>query len=370
MAVLVPSLGRYGWFSFSAVAHFAILLALLLYAPPPMPEMPIFPIDLISVDSPPPPPDSDMLHFKQATHPRVRESIAVPKEILALAPPPVDAVLEAQAVGGGITLDVAASNSLSGFALGGYGGGFTGTGVGAGNGTAAAGTFTEYVGGLRQAGLDVVFVIDSTGSMGWLLTDVKDRVRDLAEWIRTLVPVTRFGVVVYRDDDDPEYLTQIQPLTLNIGRVRSFLDDVDAHGRGDIPEAVEAGMRTAIEDAHWNNSSRRVIIVLGDAPPHAEDLDEAVQLAQSFSSRGGTVTLVDTSFDANPTLAARRLKVRVDELQTLGQGGIMPEFERIARAGGGDASNLEGERHVARQLALLIFGERWADEVRPLLGNL
>ena len=215
-----------------------------------------------------------------------------------------------------------------------------------------------------------MFVIDSTGSMGWLLSEVKDRVRDLAEWIRSLVPVTRFGVVVYRDQDDPEYVTHLQPLTLNIGRIRRFLEDVDAHGRGDLPEAVEEGIRKAMDDAGWNSSSRRVIIVIGDAPPHPENLPTAVKLAQSFSSKGGTVTLVDTSFDANPTLAARRLKVRVDELQTLGKGGIMPEFERIARAGGGDASSLEGERHVARQLALLIFGERFADEVRPLLGNL
>lgn len=370
MAVLAPPFGRYGWLSFSALAHIALLVGMVLYAPPPMPVFPIFPIELVAMEAPTPPPKSEMLHFKQATNPRVRESIAVPREILALAPPPVEAVLEAQAIGGGITLDVAASHSLSGFALGGYGGGFTGTGVGAGNGTAATGSFTEYVGGLRQSGLDVVFVIDSTGSMGWLLSEVKDRVRDLSEWIRTLVPVTRFGVVVYRDDDDPEYLTQIQPLTLNIGRVRRFLDDVEAQGRGDIPEAVQAGLRVAVDEARWKSDSRRVIIVLGDAPPHAEDIEEAVGIAQSFSSRGGTVTAVDTSFDANPTLAARRLKVRVQDLQTLGKGGVMPEFERIARAGGGDASSLEGERHIARQLALLIFGEQWADEVRPLLGNL
>ena len=370
MAVLMPSIGRTGWISASVGLHFAFVIAMLLYAPPPMPEIPIFPIDLVAAPAPTEPPKSEMLHFKQATNPRVRESIAVPKEILALAPPPVDAVLEAQAVGGGVTIDVAASHSLSGFALGGYGGGFTGTGVGAGNGTAAAGSFTEYVGGLRQSGLDVVFVIDSTGSMGWLLGEVKDRVRALSSWIRTLVPVTRFGVVVYRDEDDPEYVTQIQPLTLNIGRVRRFLDDVEAHGRGDIPEAVHAGLEVAVSDARWKSDSRRVIIVLGDAPPHVENVETAVRTAQSFSSQGGTVTTVDTSFDANPTLAAKRLKVRVEDLQTLGKGGIMPEFERIARAGGGDAASLEGERHVARQLALLIFGEEWADEVRPLLGNL
>lgn len=361
---------RLGWYGFSIFAHIAVLVFALLYAPPPPPEVPLIPIALAAPQPEEPAPQTEMLHFRQATHPRVRESVSVPREVLALAPPPVDAVLTPQAMGGGITLDVASTRGLSGFSLGGYGGGFAGSGVGIGNGTAATGTFQEYVGGLRQTGLDVVFVIDATGSMGWLIADVKTRVRSLAEWIRTLVPVTRFGVVAFRDQDDPEFVTAIQPLTLNVSRVYRFLDNLEALGRGDIPEAVEAGLRVAVEDARWKSDSRKVIIILGDAPPHAQDMSQAVELAKRFRSQGGTVTLVDTSFDANPTLAAKRLKTTVDQLQTIGQGGIMPEFERLAQAGGGDAASLEGERHVARQLALLIFGQRWADQVRPLLGNL
>jgi len=347
-----------------------VLVLALLYAPPPPPEEPLIPIALAVPQPDEPQPPTEMLHFRQATHPRVRESVSVPREVLALAPPPVDAVLTPQAVGGGITLDVATTRGLSGFSLGGYGGGSAGSGVGIGNGTAATGTFQEYVGGMRQSGLDVVFVIDATGSMGWLIQDVKSRVRSLAGWIRSLIPVTRFGVVAFRDEDDPEFVTAIQPLTLNIGRVHRFLDDLEAMGRGDIPEAVDSGLRVAVEESHWKSDSRKVIIIIGDAPPHPEDIAQTVELAKRFRSQGGTVTLVDTSFDANPTLAAKRLKTTVDQLQTIGQGGIMPEFERIAQAGGGDAASLEGERHVARQLALLIFGQRWADEVRPLLGNL
>ncbi len=362
--------GRWGWYAFSFFAHFVVLMVALLYAPPPPPEEPLIPIALVAPQPEEPAPTTEMLHFRQATHPRVRESVSVPREVLALAPPPVDAVLTPEAMGGGITLDVAATRGLSGFSLGGYGGGSAGSGVGIGNSTGTTGTFQEYVGGLRQSGLDVVFVIDATGSMGWLIAEVKDRVRSLALWIRTLVPVTRFGVVAFRDQDDPEFVTRLQPLTLNIGRVHRFLDDLEALGRGDIPEAVEEGLRVAVNDAGWKSDSRKVIIILGDAPPHLEDMPRALELAHRFRSMGGTVTTVDTSFDANPTLAAKRLGVRVDELQTLGQGGVMPEFERLAQAGGGDVSSLEGESHVARRLALLIFGEQWADEVRPLLGNL
>lgn len=370
MGAKAPKWRRWGWLAFSLIAHFALGIAAVLYAPAPEPEYPIIPVDLVQVEAEAEAPPTEMLHFTQATHPRVQESVVVPREVLALAPPPVDAVLDASAIGGGVSIDTAATHSLSGFALGGYGGGSAGSGIGMGNGSAAVGTFGEYVGGLRQAGLDVVFVIDASGTMGWVISEVKDRVRDLAEWIRTLVPVTRFGVVAYRDDDDPEFVTKVEPLTLSIARVRRFLDALEAAGRGDLPEGVEDGLRVAVQEIQWKPSSRKVIIVLGDAPPHAEDIAEALQTAQAFRAGGGTVTMVDTSFDANPKLAAKRLRTTVDQLQTIGKGGVMPEFQRIAQAGGGDASTLEGERHVARQLAVLIFGQQWADEVRPLLGNL
>jgi hypothetical protein len=79
---------------------------------------------------------------------------------------------------------------------------------------------------------------------------------------------------------------------------------------------------------------------------------------------------VDVSFDANPSIAAARLGKSVDELQTLTHRGVLPEFLGIAQAGGGDGATLEGDRRVVRQLAVLIFGQRWADAVRPLLGTL
>jgi hypothetical protein len=47
----------------------------------------------------------------------------------------------------------------------------------------------------------------------------------------------------------------------------------------------------------------------------------------------------------------------------------MREFAKIASAGGGDAATLKGETRVARRLAVLIFGERFATETRLLLED-
>jgi putative intracellular protease/amidase len=358
------------WLALSLLLHGSALAVLYLAPRPPEPPEKLIPVTVIHAETPEETAPEAPLRFREPALPRVRETLVVPPETLALAPPPPDAVLEPEAAGGGLALDVPAAAGFASFSLGGAGGGSAGAGFGAGNGFAARGSFQEYVGGLRQTGLDVVFVIDATGSMGWLISEVKQRVERLALSIRSLVPVTRFGIVAYRDDDDPEFLVRVEPLTLRIAELERFLEQLEARGGGDIPERVDAGLVAAIEKAGWKPESRKVIIVIGDAPPHAERLEPTLAIAREFHGRGGTVTTVDVRFDANPTLAAARLGKRVDELQTLGPGGVMPEFASLARAGGGDGATLEGDRRVVGQLGVLIFGKRFAEEVRPLLGDL
>lgn len=361
----------------SLLIHGALLLIFLLWGNDLFPRPPrretVIPITLVGHEgeqsteyelSP------DILHFRKKTHPRVREVLRVESDVRALAPPPEDVPLTAEASGGGFSLELKDSGGLEGFVFGGTHSGTAATGSGRANSTGAAGTFEEYVGGLRQIGLEVVFVIDATGSMGWLIQTVKDRVRTLSEWIRELVPVTRFGVVAYRDDDDPEFLTRVLPLTLSVGKLRRFLGELEPVGGGDVPEGVTAGLRAAIEKGGWTRDTKKVIVIIGDAPPHPEEIPEALAMAREFHRRGGSVTTVDVSFDANPELAAARLGKSVSELTTVGDSSVLVAFRDVAQAGGGDASSLDGDVRVVRQLAILIFGKRWAEAVQPLLGEL
>ena len=371
-----PTLRATLWLLASALLHALALVSLVVVRDlQPLPPPPPVPVKLLPPEPPPPEepkpePEFRPLQFRPAAPPAVREQVELPKEKLALAPPPPDAVITPEAAGGGLAIDRAGPSALGGFTLAGEGGGIAGMGIGRGNATGVGGSFQQYVGELRQVGLDVVFVIDATGSMGWLISEVKDHVDTMAASIRRLVPVTRFGVVAYRDYDDPEFVTMVQPLTLNVGRVHAFLDQLQARGGGDPPEAVDAGVQTAMQRAGWKPDSKHVIVILGDAPPHPERMQSTLDLARSFHGAGGTVTAIDVSFDANPKVAAARLGKRVEDLLTIDRRGVMPEFQEIAKSGGGDASNLEGDRTITRSIAVLIFGKRWAEQVRPLLGDL
>jgi hypothetical protein len=350
-----------------------VLLATWHAAAPTEPPQPV-PVTLLEEPEPAPePPQSPrrLLRFRPERKLRVREPVHLLQESAALAPPPPDVPLHLEASGGGTAVEVSAPSVFTGFTLAGEGGGIAGEGFGAGNALGLEGaSFAEYLGQLREVGLDVMFVIDSTGTMGWLIDEVKLRVRDLAAAIRRLVPVTRFGIVAYRDDEDPEFVTLLQPLTLSVTRVRRFLGELTARGGGDLPEAVDAGLRLAIGQAGWRPESKAVVVLVGDAPPHPERMETTLELVRGFRRQGGTVTTLDVSFDANPHIAAARLGVRVDQLTTLGRRGAMPEFRAIARAGGGEAATLDGEVRIVGRLAVLVFGEHYAEEARLLFGDL
>jgi uncharacterized protein YegL len=138
------------------------------------------------------------------------------------------------------------------------------------------------------AHLDVAFLLDTTGSMGGELSEVKDRVRQLAETLRTTrgQERVRFGVVAYRDHGD-KYVTAVSPLTSDVEETFRFLAGLTAAGGGDGPEDIISGLRVALHDLHWDAGAdtERQIFLIGDAPPHLDYAneptpDELIGLAQ------------------------------------------------------------------------------------------
>lgn len=295
----------------------------------------------------------------------------VPPEILvaprAAVPPPPDVTtaLRAQAAGfAGLDLDIGPSSMpVSGPT--GLGGFKAGIGNGLGDGSAR---FAAYVEQLREVGLDVVFVIDSTGSMGWVLDEVKERIADIAHFVRTLVPVARFGFVAYRDRNDPDFVTRVQPLTYSTSKLLRYLATLEAAGGGDWFEEIDAGIRDAIGEAGWRPGAHKQIIVIGDAPMRPRQLPEVLRLVSGFRGVGGVVSTLDVSEQANPHLveAKRGKKVKM----SLYRNRPMEDFREIGRAGAGDAATLDGDAILTRRLVELIMGDEFAVELQGLMDML
>jgi len=121
--------------------------------------------------------------------------------------------------------------------------------------------------------LDIVFVMDTTGSMG----EEIERLKATVEIIRDNLdlaqprPALRFGLVLYKDRGD-EYIVRSYPLTEDLEAFRKNLAKAYADGGGDEPEDLEAALEAAVSPAMgWRPAGARLAFVVTDAPAHAYD---------------------------------------------------------------------------------------------------
>lgn len=235
----------------------------------------------------------------------------------------------------------------------GDGGSFDDPGLRTGGGDRTTG-FKRYVRGLKRSGLDIVFVIDSTGSMSSVLEDARQRVSEMIAVVAELVPAFRLGLVTYRDHGDREYVTRSVALTPHRYRVVHLLDELRAQGGGDLPEAVLSGLRAAVRDMGWGAEAQRIVVLLGDAPPHSNDLSRIMRLVRRFRSRGDGV--LHCIYTPKGTAAFRRLDKMAKET-----AGV---FKELARKGGGAYVELAQDEEILLQVLELAFGEEKRELMR------
>jgi len=148
----------------------------------------------------------------------------------------------------------------------------------------------------RRPRVDVVFVLDTTGSMSGLIEGAKRKIWSIANQILRGQPRpdVRIGLIGYRDHGD-DYVTRSFPLTGEIDDVYSNLQQFAANGGGDTPEHVNRALKEAIKDMQWRQGQNvlRQIFLVGDAPPHeGRDGLHSSQLARTALRRGIVINSV------------------------------------------------------------------------------
>jgi uncharacterized protein YegL len=138
----------------------------------------------------------------------------------------------------------------------------------------AAGTATTNVIAPAVAKrVEVVFVLDTTGSMSGLIHAAKEKIWSIASTLAQAqqAPEISMGLVAYRDRGDA-YVTQVVDLNRDLDSMYAKLMDFRADGGGDGPEAVNEALEAAIDRMSWSQdqSTYRVVFLVGDAPPHMD----------------------------------------------------------------------------------------------------
>ncbi len=241
-----------------------------------------------------------------------------------------------------------------------------GGGMGSGYGHGIGSGFGGFIGELRRKGLDVVLVIDGTGSMKLIIDDVKAKMVQLVQAIHRLVPIARVGIIVFGGKGEK---MEIQPLTLSSQKLGDFLNHITAKGGGEWEEDTFGACETAIDRMDWKPYAKKVIVLVGDSPPHKEDFAPLLGLIRKFHEENGTFNTVDVAAEEHERFEREFwLKVHREEPPKISP---LPEFYQqtrqaykvLAGAGGGALRSLTKDTHINQQVLILAFGDQWQTQV-------
>ena len=125
--------------------------------------------------------------------------------------------------------------------------------------------------------VEVVFCLDTTGSMGGLINAAKTKIWTISNQIASGKPTPRVkvGLVAFRDRGDA-YVTKITDLTEDLDGIYTTLMEFKAQGGGDFPESVNQALNESVTKISWSKDSKtlRMIFLVGDAPPHMDYADD------------------------------------------------------------------------------------------------
>ena len=118
--------------------------------------------------------------------------------------------------------------------------------------------------------LDLVFLMDCTGSMGSYIQSATESIRQIVEEIVALEKSDiRMSLVEYRDHPPQEetFVTRAHDFTASIKKMKEWLEECSAVGGGDQAEAVADGLNEVLT-LSWREKSTKICVLIADAPPH------------------------------------------------------------------------------------------------------
>ena len=136
--------------------------------------------------------------------------------------------------------------------------------------------------------VDIAFAVDATGSMSDEIDFLKIELEDVIR--NTFAQHTDLDLhvasVFYRDKGD-EYLSRHIDFQTDLLKVLNFIKLQRAGGGGDMPEAVDVALQTALDSLRWSPEARtRILFLVLDAPPHDEAKEKMFELIQKASAKG------------------------------------------------------------------------------------
>lgn len=194
---------------------------------------------------------------------------------------------------------------------------------------------------MKKNRIEVVFVLDTTGSMSGLIAAAKEKIWSIATTMASAQssPEIKMGLVAYRDRGD-EYVTRTINLSHDLDSMYARLMDLKAAGGGDGPESVNKALFDAVNKINWSKDKGvyKVVFLIGDAPPHMDYANEA-QYPEVIKTAYQNGIIINAIQSGN----SRATQDQWRHMARLGQG----EYFKVGQSGDAIAVNTPYDKKMA-----------------------
>jgi hypothetical protein len=127
----------------------------------------------------------------------------------------------------------------------------------------------------KNPGIDIVLLIDNTGSMGHIIEMIKTQIDDISSFLLANYPNVRIAIASVSDhtaDKGHDAYRIVQDLTDDPAVLKDSIADLrlDKATNNDYPEAYLYGLSRSLE-LEWRKESQKILFFIGDAWAHDPD---------------------------------------------------------------------------------------------------
>lgn len=154
---------------------------------------------------------------------------------------------------------------------------------------------------------DIMFIIDSTGSMHDEMDFLQSEFTEITN--RTSKEGTRYSVNFYRDEGD-DYLTKCSDFSSDVKEVQDRLNHESAGGGKGQIAAVSQALDESINNSSWSDDSVKLAFLIFDAPPYKESADSLAKSVETAAKMGiRLIPVVGSGSDSDVEMFGRAIAI-------------------------------------------------------------
>lgn len=135
--------------------------------------------------------------------------------------------------------------------------------------------------------LDLVFALDTTGSMGDEIAWLEKEIKSVVSQVKRSAPGVdiRLGFVSYKAPADV-FAVKSYGFTKNVGQMRRWIGQQTADGGSGGPEVVARALETAVSMDWRRGTGERLLFLIGDEPPRPDRTKRFLTAANRAAENG------------------------------------------------------------------------------------